>query len=246
MTDPATIPPPPPKVEGPGVFDDLLEVLVSPAKVFARRAKGAGAMFLVVAIALGALGYTAKPVLEPIMDAQMAKGMAAAQAANPQMTAEQMATGMAFQRKLYPVYFVAGPAMALFVLGLSVWVFGKIFGAAVTFGSSFGIAALAYVPRIIGGVITDVQAILTSDTSTITNPSQLSIGPARFLDPTTSSAVMLAALMRVDILVIWSTVLLAIAYMSAGKLSKPRAIAAAGTIWLVAGLFAVWGAVRSG
>lgn len=203
-------------------------------------------MFLVVAIALGALGYTAKPVLEPIMDAQMAKTMATAQANNPQMTADQVAAGLAFQRKLYPIYFVAGPAFALFGLGLVVWLVGKIFGAAVTFGSSMGIAALAYVPRIIGGVIIDIQAILTSDTSTITNASQLSIGPARFLDPATSSAIMLAALMRVDILVIWTTVLLGIAYMSAGKLSKPKAMAAAGTIWLVAGLFAVWGALRAG
>lgn len=203
-------------------------------------------MFLVVAIALGALGYTAKPVLEPIMDAQMAKGMAAAQASNPQMTADQVAAGMNFQRKLYPVYFVAGPAVALFFLGLVVWVVGKIFGAAVTFGSSMGIAALAYVPRIIGGVITDIQAILTSDTSAITNMSQLSIGPARFLDPVTSSAVVLAVLLRVDLLVIWTTVLLGVGYMSAGKLSKQKAMAAAVTIWLVAGAFAVWGAIRAG
>jgi hypothetical protein len=239
------IPPPPPKPDEPGVLEDLIDIFASPAKVFARRAKGGGAaMFFIVAIALGALGYTAKPVLDPVMEAQFQKGMAAAQKANPQMTAEQMQQGMEMQRKLFPVYYVMGPVFALLALGLCVWLVGKIFGAAVTFGSSMMIASMAWIPRIIGAVIVDIQALTASDTSTFRDMAQLSVGPARFFDPATASPVLLASLLRVDLLVIWSTILIAVGYAAAGKLEKGKAIGGAVVVWLIAGLFAVWGAAR--
>jgi hypothetical protein len=241
------IPPPPPKPDEPGVFEDLIDIFTSPAKVFARRAKGgSAAAYFIVAIALAVLGYTARPVMDPIMDVQMQKGMQAAMKANPNMNADQMAQGLAFQRKLYPVYYVAIPPLAIFFLGIFVWVIGKVFGAAVTVGSSIMIATFAYVPRLLGSVITDVQALMAKDTSTFVNMSQLSVGPARFMDPNATGAVLLSALTRVDLLVIWTTVLIGVGYAAAGKLSKGRAAAAATTCWVLGSLWIIWGASRAG
>jgi hypothetical protein len=240
------IPPPPPKADEPGALEDLIDIFTSPAKVFTRRAKGGGAaLYFIVALAMSGLAFAARPVMDPIMEVQMSKGLEASpQARN--MSADQKAQAMAFQRKLYPIYYVAGPPLVLFFTGIFVWVFGKIFGAAVTFGGSIVIASLAFVPRLIGSVVTVVQAVLASDTSKFVNQAQFSIGPARFLDPATTSNMVITAVSRVDVLVAWSTVLIAIAYMTAGKLPKGKAITAAVTFWLVAGLFAVWGASRSG
>jgi hypothetical protein len=247
VTDPSMMPPPPAKTDEPGVLDDLLEIFTSPAKVFARRAKGGGGLaFIVVSLVLGGLLYSGKNVMEPIMEAQMRKGMATAQARNPQMTAQQLEAGIAMQKKLMPVFMVLGAPIALFGLGLLIWVVAKVFGAAVTFGFSMVIASLAYVPRIIGAIITDIQGLMMSDTSHLVNPSQLSIGPARFLDPATSSELALAVATRFDLLTIWVTVLVGIAYASGGKLDRNKAIAAGVTLWVLGGLPALWGALRAG
>jgi hypothetical protein len=241
------VPPPPPKPDEPGVFEDLIEIFTAPAKVFARRAKqGGAALFFIVAIVLGALGYTAKPILEPIAEAQMTKAMAKAKADNPQMTDDQIATAKAMQMKIVGVTFMLGPAMALLFLGIIVWIVGKVFGAAVNFGSSMVIASLVWVPRIIGSVIIDIQALMANDTSVFTNQSQITLSPARFMDPGTTGAMLLTFVSRIDLLVIWSTILLGVAYMVAGKLPKSKAIAAAITVWAIPTLFALWGAARSG
>ena len=96
---------PPSPADSAGLFEDFIDIFVTPAKVFARRAKSGGGMaFLIVCVALAAVLYSGKNVMEPIMEAQMAKGMAAAQKANPNLTTEQLQAGMAFQRKLAPVF----------------------------------------------------------------------------------------------------------------------------------------------
>ncbi|MEA3247568.1 MAG: YIP1 family protein [Gemmatimonadota bacterium] len=247
MTDPATIPPPPPKPEGPGLIEDLVDIFASPARVFARRAtSGGGLAFVVVAVLLAVVIYASKGVMEPIMEAQMSKAMAAAQASNPNLTSEQLQAGMAFQRKLFPVFLVAGAPIAILGLGLIVWVAGKGFGAAVTFGSSVMIASFAYVPRVIGGVATLAQGVLMKDVGTLTNPAQLSLSPARFFDPATTGGVLLALLTRFDIITIWVTVLIGVGLMAAGKLPKGKAAAAAITVWVLGAIFPVWGAIRGG
>ncbi|MCX5756890.1 MAG: YIP1 family protein [Gemmatimonadetes bacterium] len=240
-TDTNTVAP----ADAPGVLEDFIDIFVSPAKVFARRAKEGGtAAFFIVAIALSGMLYTGKSVMEPIMEAQMSKGMAAAQKANPNMTNEQMEAAKGFQRKLMPVFMVIGAPIALVFVGVLTWMVGKPFGAAITFGSSMMIAAYGYVPRIVAAVITDVQGLLMNDTSRLTDAAQLSLGPARFFDPATTSPLTLALLLRLDVVTLWVTLLLAIGLYSAGKLTKEKTIAAGITLWVVGSLFPLWGAYR--
>lgn len=246
MTDPALMPPAPTKADEPGVIDDLVDIFTTPAKVFARRAKGGGgAVFFAVALLLGGVLFMGKNVMEPIMEAQMRKGMAAAAAGGgPAPTAEQLEAGMNFQRKLMPFILILGAPLALCGVGVLVWVGAKSFGAEITFGTSMVIAALAYIPRIIGGVITTVQGLMMSDVSTLTDPSQVSVSPARFLDVATASPYVLAILTRFDVFTIWVTVLIGIAYFAAGKVTKEKAIAGASLVWLIGTLWVLWGASR--
>jgi hypothetical protein len=238
------IPPPPPKQEGPGLIEDLVDIFAAPAKVFARRAKaGGGLAFLFVTLVLGAVQYSGKNVMEPIIDAQIRKGIETAKQRNPGVTDEQLQAAVPMQRKVATVMTIAGIPIALLVVGLLVWVVGKIFGASVTYGSSLMIASFAWVPRIIGGVLVDVQGLLMDDVSKLVNMSQLSIGPARFLDPVTANPFVLAALLRVDLFTLWSTVLIGVAYLAAGKVSKEKAIMAAATVWLVPTILALVGAI---
>lgn len=245
MTD-SLVPPPPPKPDEPGLIEDFVDIFVSPAKVFARRAKaGAGMAFLAVTIALAAILYTGKNAMEPIMEAQTRKAMEAQQRnGNQKLTAEQIDGAVAFQKKLAPFIGVLFAPIGILALAILVWAVGKGFGAEVTYGTSLMITSYAYVPRAIGGIATDIQG-LVSDVSRLTNPSQLSFSPARFLDADATNPLVLAGLMRLDILTIWVTVLLAIGLASAGKLPKQKAIWAGVTLWVVGSLFPLWGAFRS-
>lgn len=247
MADSPTIPPPPPKAEGPGVFEDLVDIFTSPSKVFARRAKGGGgAVFFVVVIALGAILYSGKSVMEPIMDAQMAKAQAQALQQNPNMTEDQIAGMRSMGRTIGTVSLILGVPIALLFLGLFIWLVGKPLGADLSYGSGLMIASFSYVPRIIGGVVADVQGLLMSDVSKLTNISELSIGPARFFDPATANAVVLALMTRLDIFVLWTTVLIGIGYAAAGKAPREKAIAGAVILWVLGTLFPVWGAITGG
>lgn len=244
MTD-SMIPPPPPKPDEPGVFEDLVDVFIAPVKVFARRAKGGGgAAFFLIAIALAAVLYTGKGVMEPIMDAQFDKSRETMMKNNPNITAEQLDSMRSTTKKFGTFILVVGAPLALFFLGLFLWIVGKIFGAAITFGTAMVFSSLAYAPRIIGGVITDVQGLMMSDTSVLRDPAQLSFGPARFLDAATTSPVLLALATRLDLITIWVTVLIGVAYYAGGKLTKGKAAAAAITLWILGGFFPLLGAMR--
>jgi len=217
------------------------------ASVFARRAKtGGAAAFWIVAIALSAIVYSGKNVMEPIMEAQFNKSVATMQKANPNVTAEQIAGMKKFATSAGTVSLVVGAPIALLLVGLLVWVVGKPMGAQVTVGSSVMIASYSYIPRLLAGVVTDVQGLMMSDLSKLTNPSQLSIGPARFFDPDATNALLLALLTRLDLVTLWVTILLAVGLYSAGKLSKEKAITAGIVLWLIGGLLPLWSAFRQG
>lgn len=240
-------PPAPAQPDEPGVVEDFVDIFASPAKVFLRRAKtGGGMAFLVVTAVLIALLYSGRNVMEPIIEAQTTRSMTAAQAKNPQITPEVIQSAVGMQKKFMTVGFVIGTPITIVGVALLVWVVGKVFGAAVTFGSSVMIASFACIPRIIGAIATDVQGLMTSDLSTLTNMSQVSLSPARFMDPATANASVLALLMRLDVTTIWATALIAIAYASAGKLPKGKAWTAAIVIWVLGSLVPLWGALRAG
>jgi hypothetical protein len=245
VTD-SMIPPPPPKADQPGALEDLIDIFTAPSKVFERRAKGgAAAAFFILAIAMGALSYTAKNVMAPPIEAQMAKAMEKARAKNPQMTEEAMQTALGFQKKTVPISLAAGPVFIILGSTLLIWIFGKIIGSALTFGGSFAVATFSNAPRIVGLVVLNVQSVMTSDTSNLTNPSQLTLSPARFLDAATANPIVLAVLSRLDVTVIWACALVAIGYMVAGKSEKGKAIGGAAGIWTLVTLFALWGASQS-
>lgn len=243
MTEPTAAPPAAP-ADAPGLIEDFVDIFISPAKVFARRAKEGGtAAFFIVAIVLSGIMYTGKNVMEPIMEAQMSKGMEMAQKRNPQMTAEQMETGKGFQRKLQPIFMVIAVPLSLFFVGVLVWIVAKMFGAQVTFGSSMMIAAYAYIPRIIGALGTDIYGLMADPNtiSALTNPVQVSYSPARFMD-VAGDPFVLGALMRLDVFTLWVTALIGVAYYSAGKLPKDKAALAAVAVLVIGSLFPLWGA----
>jgi hypothetical protein len=244
MTQPPAAATPAPTAT-PSVWEDFIDIWYTPAAVFARRERGnAWIPLLVVTLVVGGLFLLNARLLEPIFDAEFERGMAAAMRSNPQLTPEMAQQGRAVGVVIAKVgAFVFVPIAILFI-GLAVWLLGKIVGAAESFGTAMVVAAYSYVPRVLEGLISGVQGFLL-DPASMDGRYRVSLGAGRFLDPDTTSPLLLAVLGRVDVFTIWVTVLLAIGLSVTGKVSRANAGIVAALVWVVGALPGVMQALRS-
>lgn len=244
----SAIPTPPPlsPTEKTPVWEDLLDILYAPSRVFERRRAEPRILvpFLVVTILVAVILLAGKGLLQGAFDADFARGMATAMKANPQLTPDQMEKGRGFAQTFTTVLLLVGAPIAMLLLGVIIWICGKIVGAAEDIAAAYMIAAYAYVPRIIGAVVLVAQPVVLPPES-VKGFASLSVGPARFLDPDTANKLAMAFGMRLDLFTIWSTAIIAIGLQVTGKVSAAKAWIVAAIVWFLPSVFAIIGALRS-
>jgi Yip1 domain len=224
-------------------WEDYIDIFYDPSAVFARRATASFFVpLLVVTVLIGGIFLANSSAMQPIMDAEFTRSMAATQKANPNVTAEQMAMGRSIGEKFAKVGAFIFVPIAIFLVGLVLWLVGKIFDAKQTFGAALMVAAYAYIPKVVEAVVGGVQLLLL-DPAQLTGRLKLSLGVGRFLDPD-GSPMMLALLGRVDVFTIWVTILLGIGLSVTGKIPRSKAMIAAAVVWFVGAVPAVLGALR--
>jgi hypothetical protein len=91
--------------------------------------------------------------------------------------------------------------------------------ARIDFAQAAVIATLAGVPRILGWLSLPVQAVLL-DGSKARSLADLSLSPARFLDPMSVAPAVLTLLGNLDIFRIWQIVLVAIGVSVVARVSR--------------------------
>jgi len=222
--------------ESASVWEDFIDIFYAPSKVFARRSmSGFLIPMLVVTIAVGILYAVNGAVWGPIADAETLRSLAGRADVPPE--AIERARRMA--PTIGKVGILIGTPIGIFIIGLVLWLVGKLFEAKQTLGQAVMVASYASIPRIVEGLATSVQALLL-DPSQFTGRLRVSIGLGRFFDPETTSHALLGLLGSVDVFTIWVTVLLAIGLSVTGKIPRARAAGAGVIVWLVgAGLLAV-------
>jgi hypothetical protein len=228
------------------LWEDFVDIFYAPSSVFARRADGKFGkplIFLVVVCAI--LAFLTKNAMQPVMDAEFARRSADMMRQNPNMTAEQLASGRGFFETLGPVLFAFGITISVFGTGLVLWAVGKLFDAKESVAAAIMIATYAEMPRLVQILVNAAQGLFMPPEK-LTSMYSIGISPARFMDPDHASPVLLALLSRVDPFVIWITVLLAIGLHVVGKIPKQQAYIAAAIVWVLGALPAVFGALRSG
>ena len=134
------------------------------------------------------------------------------------------------------------PITAL-VLGFCTWLVSKLFDAKETVGSAILIATYALFPRLIQSVVHGLQGLVLAPEQ-MRSMYSVTVSPARFFDPETVSPFLLALAGRVDLFVIWSTILLAIGLHIIGKIPKDRAYMAAAVVWVLGALPPLYQAVQ--
>ena len=235
---------------GPGskasLWEDFVDIFYAPTSVFARRTDGKfGMPLLFLAVVCAVLAFLTKNAMQPVMDAEFARRTAQMMRQNPNLTAEQMASGRGFFETLGPLFFAIGITISVFGTGLVLWAVGKLFDAKESAAAAIMIAAYAEMPRIVQILVNAAQGLFMPPEK-LTSMYAIGLSPARFMDPDHASAVVMALASRIDPFVIWITVLLAIGLHVIGKIPKQQAYIAAAITWVVGALPALFGAVRGG
>ncbi len=220
----------PPLQEKTAWWEDYIDIFYAPSAVFRRRAgSGFGMPLLIVTLVVAALYLATRNAIAPAMDAEFTRQMAK----NPNITAAQMETGRAIGEKIGAIGAIVGVPIIIFLTGLFLWLAGKIVNSKATLAQALMVAAYANVIRIVQAVLTGAQGLFLPSES-LNGMNRLSLGPARFLDADTSSALVMLLAMRLDLIVIWITVLLAIGLAVVGKIPRGQAAIAALIVWLIA------------
>lgn len=218
------------------IWEDFVDIFVSPASVFERRRAGKfGIPLLVFLVVFGALSFASAGALGPAQAADSRRVMERLAADNPQMREAMQQSGASAGAPNPIVSSLAGMAMmavSIFLAGLFTWIIGKLFGATASIGLVVMIVTYAQFPRILQQIVLIVQGFLL-DPSQLTSMFRVSTSPARFMDPETTAMSTLIAASRLDPFLLWSTALIAIGLYVIGGLSKAEAAAVALIIWVL-------------
>jgi hypothetical protein len=225
-----------------GIWEDFVDIFFQPSKVFERRSDGKFGLALLILVVVSTILYFAlRNGLAPVMDAEIAKQVAAMAAKNPNMTAEQISgarKGMEMFGMFGTIIFIP---IGVAIVALLTWLAGKLFDAKTGFAVAMMIATYSQVPRVIAMIPTALQGLFM-EPEAITSVHSVALGPARFLgaDPNPIVVTLLGGL---DVFTIWVFVLLAIGVSVVAKVPLKRAAFVAVVVWLVSLLPALYGAI---
>jgi hypothetical protein len=104
------------------------------------------------------------------------------------------------------------------------------------------VATYALFPRILQAVVAVFIGLLF-DPPTL---AAASVGPAHFLDPATAPAWVVQLLLRLDLFMIWSTILIAIGLQVVGRVRKGPSYLVAALVWLLGAIPTVLPALLRG
>jgi len=228
------------------LWEDFIDIFYAPSAVFARRKDGNVFLpMLIVTLLVGGFFYLNSGVMQPVMDAEFERAMASAMRGNPNMPPEAIERGRVFATRIQQVAVFIFLPLGMLSVGGVLWLVGKLFEARQTFRAALVCSAYAFVPRVAEAVINGVQGLLL-DPAQLDGRFRLSFGPGRFLDPDTTSPVLLALVGRLDVFTIWITVLLAIGLSVTGNIPRTRAAVAAAFVWLAGAIPLLLQAARMG
>lgn len=222
-------------------FEDYVDILYAPSAVFARRRDASPWVPLLVITGLFALAtYINYNFLGPVYEAEVVRQAMQ----NPQVTAEAAAGIRSFARIGAIVTGIIAVPMSVLVLGLLLWVVGKLLDADQPLRAAFLVVVFSYVPRVIESLVSALQAFFM-DVNAVTSQYAISLSVARFMDPE-SPAALLALASRINPFIIWAYAIVAIGLAVTGRISIAKASIAAALLWLLGALPMVMPALMAG
>lgn len=205
--------------------EDFIDILYAPSQVFARRRDASPwPTILVVTGLVMVASYIFFTLLGPAFERDMLRAMADA-------PAEQRGAVMGFARWSTLFGAVVAVPVSVLVLGLVLWLVGKLFDADQPLRAAFLVVAFSWMPRVLESILTAVQAFVL-DVNTLPSLAAASLSPARFVD-TVANPALAQVLSRLGPFVIWSYVIVAIGLKVTGRIGGAKAAIAAAIVWVV-------------
>ncbi len=238
---------PSPVERPPSVWEDLLEIFYAPTAVFERRREtpAFGLALIVFVVLLVGLSFAFRGMMEPVFDAEFKRSMAQAMKQNPQLTPEMLERGKELAKKFMFVGVAVFALLAPIILGLILWVVGKLFESKAEVGQAIMVTTYAMFPRVLETILNAVQMLVLPDDA-VTSRFSLTLGVGRFLDAEAAGPLVMAIVGRLDLFTLWVTVLIAIGLSVMGRIPKLSAAIAAAIMWIIGAMPALWGAIRAG
>lgn len=225
-------------------FEDFIDVFYAPSTVFARRQNASAWPYFLIVTVLGiVLTVASRGLMSAAMDAEFSRRMTKMMADNPQLTPEAINASRGMSEMIGMVAMYAGMPVLILLVGVLIWIAARMVGAKFDMGRAMLISAIANIPRLLGALLTAIYGLMLRDTSSVTGMTRLTWSPARFFDPDTANAGMLAVLSRFDVFTIWVTVLLGIGVAVIAKVPRSKGYAAAAIAWAVPTLISGIGAL---
>lgn len=234
-----------PSAEPMSIPEACFSIFFAPSRVFAeRQGKGWVLPLIILTVLISLVFFGARPYMQPAIDAEMARATAAVMRANPQLTAAQMQAGRAMQEKFGAVVVVVIIPVTVVAIGFTLWLVGRFVESKQSLRAAFVVATFAYFPRLLAWPASGVIAVVR-DPSHLTGLYNLTLGPGYFLDLTTASPILIALVGRLDVFIVWTTVLLAIGLHVTGKVPKGQAYIVAAIMWIIGAVPGLFGALRT-
>jgi hypothetical protein len=226
------------------IWEDFIDIFYAPSAVFRRRENGNFFIPLaVITILCGVLFTLNAGIMQPMFDAEFDRQMSMAMRQNPNLQPEMVERMRGFSMRLQQIGIFIFMPLAMFGVGVTTWLAGKLVNAKQTFRAALVVGAYCYAPRIIDSVLMGIQGRLI-DPAEFDGRFRLSFGVGRFLDPDEVSPLLLAVVGRIDLITIWITVLIAIGLAVTGRIPLRKAAIAAAIVWFVGGLPLIIPALR--
>lgn len=231
---------PSPAPETANLFEDFIDIFYAPSIVYARRQLSSfWPYFFAVSLIAAGFQFASRSISSAVFDAEFSRNMAQAMAKNPRLTEEMVSQQRGMMESISSIgFYFATPILILFA-AILIWIGAKVVGAKITFDRAMLISGIAQIPRLLGMLLTTIQGILMTDTSSITSMHSVGYSPARFMDPDSVPPQVLNLIGRFDIFTLWVTFLLGVGVAVIAKVPRNKGLAAGAVAWGIASLLTV-------
>jgi hypothetical protein len=211
-------------------WEDYIDVFVSPAELYRRRAQDRVGPPLVTLLLLGVFFYFVMlPANRIIMQASIVANPEAAQALERMGTLLQI-LGSIFVPVTY-LFVIASAAAVLLIVG-------RVLEIPTEFSRTMLVATYAAFTYLLAQVAGGVAVLLHGDTA-LDLIRHVSFGPLRFVGHPEMNPVISAVLRRFELFTLWQTVLWGVGLAVIYRVSRIQAAATAGITWLLLALPAI-------
>lgn len=217
----------------------ILNTFLAPSKTFTdlRRSAAWWGPWILISVVTLFFYYT---VQRQVTFEQISKNQVAHSARADQfekLPPDQQARQMAISSKIIAVTSYGSPLMILFIsliVTVVLWATFKVGAAAdTTFGQAYAITLYAWLPGIVGALLGIISLFAGANPEGFDINNPVGTNPAYYLDPETTGKFVRGMASSLDVLSIWTIVLIGIGYACTSKVKRSTAITIVAVWYLV-------------